>query len=347
MVSDGRAKRNWLHHSAIGLGATLLVASLLGGLLWIWLKPSTTLIPERQKAQQHNTEYQAASGPCDPKRLAAITRKVARADQERACAKEEKDDAREDYAATQAFRVTNATEEALRLARDQADVAFAQAILTALAVAFTGWAAVAAARAAKAAHDSVEDARLGSAAQSEQFRLQLAAAQEAADAYRQAERAWMGLVSISFLENTGELEGEQGKCFSFAGRFVNSGRTPANNVRCFSEQRVFRKNDTVKLNFSVPYGPFLDRRGVIVPNTFMNSKSHYIDFSDTKAMMDGEILVILWCKVTYEDTLSAGIERVTETCFEITCNGRAVHNVTGQQTPNFTYSLVGPHNFAT
>lgn len=198
MVSDGGSKRNWLHLPSTRLAGALLIASVVAGLLWVWLRPPSVLVPERQGAQQQNTDYQAASGPCDPKRLARITREAARADKERACAKEQKDDAREDAASTQAYRVTNATEEALRLARSQADVAFAQAILTALAVAFTGWAALEAARAAKAAQDSVADARQGAAEQTARFTAQLEvarsaakAAQLSAEAAVSAQRPWI------------------------------------------------------------------------------------------------------------------------------------------------------------
>ena len=59
---------------------------------------------------------------------------------------------------TQAIRTTNAAEDELRQSWQQTLIAFLQAVLTVLALVFTGWAAFAASKAARAAERSVRQA---------------------------------------------------------------------------------------------------------------------------------------------------------------------------------------------
>lgn len=362
MVSNGSPKRNWLQHPAARPGVALLIASVVAGLLWVWLQPPTVLIPERQGPQPRSADYQAASGPCDPKRLAAITRKAARADKERACAKEEKDDAREDAAATQAYRVTNATEEALRLARSQAIVAFAQAILTALAVVFTGWAAWAAADAARAAKASVEDAREDATTQTDRFERQFSIAKQSADAaiaaaqatlasvqaYQNAERAWIGPMGMTVGFSSGSLDGNPVReGFIFTINLMNTGNTPAVRVQSRITHAIRNFGDEEVPTFDVAHDFNGSMSASAMKGLAFSPPIRMLNDTDTQLFIARRAKVYAYCLVQYESSLSPDQPRVTEICLVGKYNGEVTDPASGMRHPNIDWTPVGDQNRAT
>lgn len=113
---------------------------------------------DRQTGDVLNTTYSPIRPACRADALSALPAPL-RAKVTEGCGVDAERYRIEREGLNQSFRAANAAEEAVRLADQQARVAFSQALLTVLALCFTGWAAWAALRAARAAENAVEQSR--------------------------------------------------------------------------------------------------------------------------------------------------------------------------------------------
>ncbi|MFA4950033.1 hypothetical protein [Brevundimonas sp.] len=155
-----RAANSWLWRVAQPFVPWVIVGALCltGAAVLTGMTPlDSPLVAPRQYDQGFDFRIEEKQPSCYGSAIDALPVGERAAKQE-ACdlAREQLRNAREGV--TQAVRTTNAAEEELRLSWQQTLIAFFQAILTVLALVFTGWAAFAASRAARAAEASTRHA---------------------------------------------------------------------------------------------------------------------------------------------------------------------------------------------
>jgi hypothetical protein len=170
--------------------------------------------------------------------------------------------------------------------------------------------------------------------------------EQSLDAYRSAERAWMGLGSIEHHPFAGILVAETvnaGIMFQF--RFVNSRRTPAIKARCFSACKVLARDDlsTPKFIRSGDSQNF----AVIPPGITVSSMPQGLNDIDTRNVKERKIRVLVYGVVEYEDALFPSIPRITECCVEVRYQGEAVDVRTGRRDDRYSFTPIGPQNRAT
>jgi hypothetical protein len=157
-----RAANSWLWRVCQPLVPWIIVGSLClaGAAAFNGMIPlDSPLIVPRQYDQGFDFRMEEKQPSCYGPAIDALPAGERRAKQE-ACelAREQLRNERESL--IQAVRSTNAAEEELRQSWQQTVIAFLQAILTVLALVFTGWAAFAASRASRAAEESIRHAEI-------------------------------------------------------------------------------------------------------------------------------------------------------------------------------------------
>lgn len=226
MVSTSGSYRAWLCVAALGL------AMALG-----WQAYG-------QPAQQANAgDPNAAAKPRDGAKPRAPSEKAVKAP---AVYKPEclKPRDSEEYSLCVNIAAAEAAKKATDLANAQVRLGWLQIGGLLISLVFTGWAAVAAAHAAKAARDSVEDARSDAAEQAHRFTKQLMVSQQAADAATVAaasakeqielaeKRSIMQLRAYVFVIESNIREIGIGKRPQAYVKIKNTGNTPAYD--CFT-----------------------------------------------------------------------------------------------------------------
>lgn len=162
------SSRNWRSILAAG-GLTALVTAGMLFATWRYASPQEPRIPHHEAAQGAEREYQPGGASCDPKQLSTLPPEQASTERDH-CAQ-----VREDYRArqaelTQATRANDLAEGNLRLAHQQARIAFAQTIATVLAfvaavlaAVFAGLAVYHSKRSADADNEALAEARAAAA----------------------------------------------------------------------------------------------------------------------------------------------------------------------------------------
>lgn len=135
----------------------MLFAICVGGFLYAALAIEPPRLPARQQTEDVQSGYTVLRPDCQAAEIAKVPleSRQARIDQ---CAAAQEQFRLDRDGLTQAVRTTDATEEGIRLSFQQTRIAYIQALMTVLALAFTGWAAWEASRAARAAERSVDHA---------------------------------------------------------------------------------------------------------------------------------------------------------------------------------------------
>lgn len=137
----------------IGGAVALLIATLVGLTFW----PDMPKVPTRQPVSTFESQFAILRPDCLAAGIAALP-SDARAAKKAECDKEAYAARQTHRDALQSIRATNASEDGLWLAYQQAQVGIIQAILTVMALLATAWAAWAAADAARAAERSLNHA---------------------------------------------------------------------------------------------------------------------------------------------------------------------------------------------
>lgn len=133
-----------------GIALAVLGTISVAAFLYLALSFEVPRMPPRQVGDETYTTFNAIRAGCGDRALEALppAERQIKTDE---CAAEQEHYRLQKEGLGQAARTTDATEEGVRVAFQQARIGFAQAILTVFALAFTGWAAFAASRAARAA----------------------------------------------------------------------------------------------------------------------------------------------------------------------------------------------------
>lgn len=140
-----------------GFAFTILAVCVGALFVYVAMAIDPPRLPDRQQTEDLKPSYVAQHPECLPAQIAKL-READRPARAGECATAQENNRLEKEGLTQAIRTTDATEEGVRLSFQQTRIAFVQAIMTVFALAFTGWAAWEASRAAKAAERSIDHA---------------------------------------------------------------------------------------------------------------------------------------------------------------------------------------------
>jgi hypothetical protein len=184
--------------------------------------------------------------------------------------------------------------------------------------------------------DSIGEASRAAAA----AEMSATVAKDTIDAYRNAERAWLGFSAIDTFNFTNSWIG--GVPVKEGVFFVVRIVTPAIDVNCFSSIKVIRIDDTDVPIFPKPTID-VPRTAVVVPNTFVAVPEMAIGGNDVANVKSSTSKIILWALLEYRDTLDSKTTRITELCVEGRYAGEATNNVTKQQFPRFNFGPVATY----
>ncbi len=173
-----------------------------------------------------------------------------------------------------------------------------------------------------------------------------AAAKTSADAYREAERAWVSFVKMDYrsftggtIVETGET-GQSGTMFNLA--WLNGGRTPAIECTLFTDRKILKPPYTTETpSFIVPIDPNAQKI-VLVPDVPVSSLPIYLLRSDIDTLRDQQCRVFIYGRAEYRDVFSPNETRHFEVCLQVEYGG--IESDTGQTL--FNHRVVGPQNSA-
>lgn len=163
--------------SALGI---LLVAGAIFAAAYSW--PEAPNITKYQEVSEGSGSYYPGGAACQPKQLASIRsgrKRQAKADE---CQDKAEAFYQQQIANEYSLHSAKGAESGNLLAFSQAKTSAIGLILSAFSVAFTGWAALEAAKAAQAARDAVEDSRADAKEEAERFARQLDLTKTSVDA---------------------------------------------------------------------------------------------------------------------------------------------------------------------
>lgn len=263
----------------------------------------------------------------------------------------------------QSVRSTNAAESSAYFSYLQTRIGIIGALLVTLSLIFTGWAAYAAAVAARIAErvasQSDEAARIlaGAAA---------AIAQSAEAAVRQADasaanaksseqaasialqslhtnRAWICIERFRPEKFHGFLDGKPVQdSLTISALWRNVGRTPALNLEMIIEVQMIDPGQPIPA-FPLRALPEERNPGTSGPGQLSQSIVVGIDDESFAALVAGQKECVVYSRVTYTDVYTPSISRVTESCVSVSIEGgRPNHR--GEWQPSFRFSSVGPNS---
>jgi hypothetical protein len=181
-----------------------------------------------------------------------------------------------------------------------------------VSVIFTAWAAIAASNAAKAAKESVEDARADAEEQSRRFGEQLAVAQasvkvaeETLDHARdRTVKELRAYIDARFISSP-ELEGGNVVAWLVGFTYENFGKTPAYEFTTGIAGRLMQPAEIDAHDFEDGIGPPVDGEGVFLPAGIRPStKWIRITLEELELAAKRERHQLLWTKATYKDAFS-------------------------------------------
>lgn len=185
-------------------------------------------------------------------------------------------------------------------------------VLSAAAVAFTGWAAWAAASASNAARDSVEDARKHARIEAERHAEAMAEAklstQAALDAAQYArdtlhsDRAWIQYISFSafYVETDAFNNGEPVKVLGLEVFASNFGRSPAINMRLFVSSGYMEIEGLESIKYDDAWGP---RQGAanIGPGQKFPTQRVFIQPDKADGFRESKLTPFMFAAIDYND----------------------------------------------
>jgi hypothetical protein len=190
---------------------------------------------------------------------------------------------------------------------------------------FTGWAALAAAKAAKIA----EDATAGAAETMCIARSSAAASMRTADAAAEQvrlSREALQLVERAYVTNTAVhfsyryINGNELQAVSVAIKWENTSNTPALGTRSHLNYSL-RMGEPLPTEFDYPdYGEVRDVRSSIGPKSHTNSGDVLLPMDVISGMVTGEIQCFVWGWYEYDDVFEGMPRHRTEFAFQLGIN---------------------------
>jgi hypothetical protein len=168
------------------------------------------------------------------------------------------------------------------------------------------------------------------------------------DAYRSAERAWLGAIIVDYQPYVGMVKNENvTNGLRFQIRFVNGGRTPATGVICYRDYKILPSTEQAIPTFGkIPEDASSNVNSVVIPNVLVYSGPVFLNNAEAEAIRSGKSKLILWGLIEYYDTLFPGVMRETECCFEMRFQGEMENRDTGRRMEIFASAPIGPQNRA-
>lgn len=306
--------RDWLQYVTPGrlIGAILALGIASAWLVMGW--PEHPHFAESQTIRAAQGDYQPTGAQCEENVLAKIKPIGKRQAQTDECAKRAEDHRIEQTRLAQEVRVTEATEEALRLAYTGAVSSLFQAVLLFLTLSATAWAAFAASEAtrhAKASEGDVkqsiaEAAKAASAMEdvARSMTKSAAAAEASVEALKERTAQQMRAYVTIIVGGARAQHRGNGIRFEASPVMMNTGTTPARHVRHVSRAAIMKVPLPEDFDYPLDNEQFSGGAVLNPHQTFFMSAmvDQFIPDDRVAAVQcaDGEALVV-WGLIRFED----------------------------------------------
>lgn len=168
------------------------------------------------------------------------------------------------------------------------------------------------------------------------------------EAYRNAERAWIGPMGMTVGFSSGWLDGNPVReGFVFTIQLMNTGNTPDIHVQSRITHLIRDIGDEVVPAFDVVHDFNGSMSASAMKGLAFSPPIRMLHDADTNQFRERRVKVYAYCRVQYESSLSPGQPCVTEICLMGTYNGEVTDPASGMRHPNINWSPIGDQNRAT
>ncbi len=339
-------KINKIAKYALPCSATLVLLVFIWSNLW----PRPPVFYSGRPTLEKSENYYPGGAKCKAEELSKI-----RSTRKRLTLSESCDELFEDYRLKeddliQQTRAAKGVEESTAYAYQSVKVGVIQAILSILAVVFTGWAALAAAQAAGAAKMSVEDARAAAQSEAERFAQQLtamstsaaAATKSAAIAEKALTISERSYILVERLDARPTIKNGIHKGWDVSVVLKNSGRTVARNLVIWVNSRRLPVAEFNRFIFFEPDDLQADESVLAAGSTCGTDICHF-PLQALDDIGNGTKVGVIWGFAEYATMFDDEERKSTQFCYVV----HVIGDVRDQKQSPLAFRSYGPFNTVT